>query len=143
MMVRDYQAVFISTNCRQVVWFKPENGIIEVKRQFYISTILCFLTTIGFTQSSITWQKLYWGASFVPGSCFSTNNSYFVASNTGLSNWILRVNFSGDTILSKSFNPGFTNSIASSNDGGCVFPIDGAYLNVIKLDTNGNITWHL
>lgn len=118
-----------------------------MKKLLYISffTFLFSLFTFDvISQPSITWQKTYSGPSPVNnsrGNCISTQNSHFILGSSG-GGYLIRIDNFGDTIWTRFFPGGGTTRIASSGDGGCVFPagtFDSA--GTRKVDSMGNTVW--
>ncbi len=116
-----------------------------------ISLILfLFLSSISlaYSQSSITWQKIYANPTGYPydiygwNVCPADNDNFYFISKLSVQphgTWVIKVNPYGDTIWNKLIDTIKATAGVSTGDGDCI--ITGIPCNTVKLNSFGNVIW--
>jgi len=107
-----------------------------------------FSVSINLYSQNITWFKVYDG----PGSyddagntiCKADGDNFFVAGTSGAGIYLLKINFYGDTIFSKTVGQLVSRhalTIVPDNNNNFYITGDGSRAFVIKININGNVLW--
>lgn len=114
--------------------------------------LFLFVVPAIFGQQSITWQRMYDSPAHLDDYkvdiCKTTNNNFYIIytaiySSNDAKTVVSKINSFGDTIWTEILDEKGLNSIAPSNDGGCVFVhgyFDGG-VRIVKLDSTGTKLW--